>query len=225
MRIIIKINHVLNTNKMSFINGLNNFDIVYYINLEHRVDRFEHINYQLSKTNIDPLKINKINAIYQQNFGCLGCSKSHILVLETFIKSGHENCIILEDDFEFIQDQELINHQINRVFNELDNFDVLLLSSNTILSQETKHNFIVKIIDSQTTSGYAVSRQFAPILLENYKEGAKLLSSGGNPYLYSIDMYIKKIQPNYNWYCLNPKIGKQTFSWSDIENDQVDYDC
>jgi len=36
---------------------------------------------------------------------------------------------------------------------------------------------------------------------------------------------IKKIQPNYNWYCLNPKIGKQSFSWSDIENDHVDYDC
>jgi hypothetical protein len=64
-----------------------------------------------------------------------------------------------------------------------------------------------------------------PILLENYKEGANLLSSGGNPYLYSIDMYIKKIQPNCNWYCLNPKIGKQSFSWSDIENDHVDYDC
>jgi len=37
--------------------GLNNFDIVYYINLSHRKDRYIHINNELSKTNIDPNKI------------------------------------------------------------------------------------------------------------------------------------------------------------------------
>jgi hypothetical protein len=30
--------------------GLDNFDIVYYINLEHRKDRYEHITKELEKT-------------------------------------------------------------------------------------------------------------------------------------------------------------------------------
>ena len=79
--------------------GLNNFDIVYYINLEHRKDRYIHINNELSKTNIDPNKINRIDAVYNINKGCLGCSKSHILALEAFINTSDEiqNCIIFED--------------------------------------------------------------------------------------------------------------------------------
>ena len=36
---------------------------------------------------------------------------------------------------------------------------------------------------------------------------------------------MKKLQPISNWYCLNPKIGKQIKSYSDIENAIVDYDC
>lgn len=208
--------------------GINNFDKVYYINLEHRKDRYLHINKQLKKTCIEPNKIERINGIYMSNFGILGCAKSHCLALETFINSSPENktCIIFEDDFVFTTSQDEINDLINKLFNELPDFDVVMLAANILNDKPTEYDFITKIIDAQTLSGYAVSREFAPILLNNYKESIKLLEEVGyKVHHFCFDIYMKKLQPITKWYCLNPRIGKQIESYSDIENRVVDYDC
>ena len=207
--------------------GLNNFDIIYYINLNHREDRLKNIKEQLLKTNINSAKINRIPGIYIKNFGILGCAKSHCLALEAFIKSSDKNkyCIIFEDDFEFTIEQEQINDLINNVFNQEPNFDVLMLAANILNGKETKYEFLTKIIDAQTLSGYAVSRKFAPILLDNFKSGSELLENKGYSYHdYCIDIYMKKLQPLNNWYALNPLIGKQMESYSDNENKVVSYD-
>jgi len=210
-----------------YTDGLNNFDIIYYINLEHRKDRLTHITSELEKTNIDPNKISRIDAVYYPDFGCLGCSKSHYLALEHFINSGKETCVILEDDFEFTQNQNTINDLINQFFNTVNgNFDVLMLASNTYVEQQSEHPFITKIIDAQTTSGYAVSKQFAPILLSNYRESIQQLETIGYKVSdFCIDIYSKKIQPNSKWYCIYPKIGQQLPGYSDIENQHVNYQC
>ena len=146
---------------MLYSDGLNNFDIIYYINLDHRKDRYEHINNELRKTNINLSKVNRIPGVYIKELGILGCAKSHCLALEAFIKSGKNHCIIFEDDFTFTESQTTVNNLINKVFNELKTFDVVMLASNILNSQPTDYNFLVKIIDAQTLSGYAVSKQFA----------------------------------------------------------------
>jgi glycosyl transferase family 25 len=206
--------------------GINKFDIVFYINLKHRTDRFEHINKELGKTNIDKNKINRIDGVYYKTFGILGCAKSHILALESFIKSGKDNCIIFEDDFEFTKSQDEVNTIINTFFNCNIDFDVLMLASNTLNEKTTQYNFLTKINDAQTLSGYCVSKKFAPVLLKNYKESVIILEHIGHKvHQYCFDIYMKQLQPISNWYCLNPKIGRQKESYSDIENRVVFYDC
>jgi glycosyl transferase family 25 len=209
--------------------GFNNFDLVYYINLNHRTDRFNHITNEIKKTNIDESKVHRIEAIYVEDFGALGCSKSHCIALENFLNSPETNqtCVILEDDFEFTQPQNIVNDLIDKVFNnDVKDFDVLLLSSNTFHELNTaKFNFVTKIIDAQTTSGYVVSRKFAPILLKNYKDGCDLLSVSKIKSQHSIDIYMKQLQPNSKWLCLLPKIGKQMDSYSDIEKCSTNYNC
>jgi GR25 family glycosyltransferase involved in LPS biosynthesis len=221
-----------------YCNGLNNIDLVYYINLDHRTDRHHSITNELNKTNIDKEKINRIPGIYIKNFGNLGCGKSHILALETFLKSSEKNnyCLILEDDFQFTKEQEEVNDLINKAFTRT-NFDILLLSANILNGQSCEHDFLTKIYDSQTMSGYIVNRKFAPILLHNFKEAVSLLEENHRHYLhrrylhrrylhfYCIDMYMKKLQPLYKWYALNPKVGKQMVSFSDIEKKIVSYGC
>jgi len=206
---------------------MNNFDAVYYINLDHRKDRYEQITNELAKT-IDSNKINRIEGVYIENFGCLGCSKSHIKALETFLNTPDNitNCIIFEDDFIFTKEMDEVNSLINLFFSHIKDFDVLMLSSNTLRSDNTEYEFIKKIIDAQTLSGYCVSKKFAPTLLENYKEGAELLEKTGYSYCdYCIDIYMKRLQPLSNWFSINPLIGKQCESYSDIEKKNVDYNC
>ena len=160
----------------------------------------------------------------------LGCAKSHCLALQTFINSGKDTCIIFEDDFEFLENEKsIINDLINKVFNsyKLPKFDVLMLASNTLKELPIMNiDFITKILDAQTLSGYAVSKTFAPILLANYKDSIQLLeSANGKIHDYCFDIYMKKLQPNNNWFCLKPKIGKQMESYSDIENRITNYQC
>ena len=211
-----------------YTNGLNNFDIIYYINLNHRKDRLENITNELNKTNIDKKKINRIPGIYMKDFGILGCAKSHCLALEAFLKSSYENkyCIIFEDDFQFTKDQDIINNLINNIFNDVKEFDVIMLAANILNGQSCKYNFLTKIYDAQTLSGYAVNRKFASILLNNYRESISLLEKEGykcHPYCF--DIYMKRLQPLTKWYSINPLIGKQIESYSDIENKIVNYQC
>jgi glycosyl transferase, family 25 len=209
--------------------GFNNFDLVYYINLHHRTDRSNHITNEIKKTNIEESKVHRIEAVHESDFGALGCSKSHCIALEKFINSPETNktCVILEDDFEFTQPQNVVNELVDNVFNHVvKNFDVLMLSGNIYSKSKHPHfDFVTKIFKGQTTSGYVVSRTFAPILLKNYKEGCALLSQTKDRPNYSIDMYMQSLQPKSNWLCLSPKIGKQMDSYSDIEKRQTNYNC
>jgi GR25 family glycosyltransferase involved in LPS biosynthesis len=204
--------------------GLNYFDQLYYINLRRRTDRYEHITNELKKTNLDENKIQRIDAIELEN-GRLGCSKSHIHVLEQFLETPDhiQTCIVLEDDFYITETQETINECIKNI-GSID-FDVLLLSGKVLQYEIMENNsFIVRVIESQTTSGYCVHKKYARRLLENYKEGANQLETTGS-LGYCIDVHMKQLQPRDKWYALNPLIGKQVESYSDIEKLYVNHGC
>ena len=205
-------------------------DVIYYINLDHRTDRKEQLLNELKKINFPESKIVRIPAI-KRDLGDVGCSHSHIKALETFLSSSYniKNCLILEDDFEFIQTKDKIYSMLNSVKQNNIDYDVLMFSSNTVEKNKTQYDFIDKIINAQTTSGYMVSRKFAPILLENYKKGILLLEESYSnnireDHKYAVDQYWKLLQPNNNWYLFNPKFGKQRASYSDIIKGDVNYE-
>jgi len=198
-------------------------DVIYYINLDHRKDRNEQLLNELKKTDIQENKIVRISAVRDISNGSLGCSKSHIKVLQQFMNSNYNNCLILEDDFGFSQKSDVINSLFNKFFTNNINYDVLMLSSNTLKEKKTQYDFINKVLNAQTTSGYIVTKQYAAILLKNYIEGSNLLEDTNDRPTYSIDIHWKKLQADNNWYVFNPKIGYQIESYSDIENKTTNY--
>jgi GR25 family glycosyltransferase involved in LPS biosynthesis len=213
------------TTETTTTSGLNRFDVVFFINLASRKDRLEHITQELSKTNIDYGKIIRIDAVHDKTNGAIGCSKSHCLALEQFLDSEHKTCLILEDDFEFVLPQEHTNYLVDRLFREVPKYDVVMFAANIGVCNPTEYDFLVKIMNAQTTGGYAITRKFARVLLKNIREGLRELERTQIPQLFAIDMYMKKLQPQSNWYCFNPKIGKQMVSYSDIERRVVNYGC
>jgi hypothetical protein len=72
-------------------------------------------------------------------------------------------------------------------------------------------------------SGYIVHRRFAPTLLNNMKEGVKLLHKTYDKQRYALDTYWEKLQKTSKWYIFKRKFGLQRKSWSDIENFIADY--
>ena len=181
-----------------------NVDIVYYINLDSREDRKTEFLGEMRRMGVPDKKISRISAVNKPGQGDWGCSLSHILAIEDFIDSGLDNCIVFEDDFTFTQDLKNVNAEFESVFSD-DNavlYNVIMLSANEVDTEPTDHKYLKKVADAQTTSGYMVSKSFAPILLQNYRDGVKLLADsykiGKSDALqgpFCIDQYWKRIQP------------------------------
>lgn len=207
-------------------NVYNNIDIIYYINLDYRIDRKESFLNEMKKINFPENKIKRFSAIKHER-GEIGCSQSHINILREFINSNHNNCIIFEDDFVFNNniDIKTIKNNLKLFFDNNIDYDVVMLAGVISNYKYTNHKFLIKIDNAQTTSGYMISKKFAKKLLDNYIEGEELLRTHNRDYykFYAIDQYWKKLQENNKWYMFNPIFGKQIESYSDIEKRFTNY--
>jgi len=199
-------------------------DIVYYINLDHRIDRKEQILKELN--NMEFKNIQRTSAVYDKRDSWHGCAWSHYLTLKKFCASNYNNCIIFEDDFYF-HDYEYSKKMLSEFLNSVKKWDVVFLSCNyKYLKKKSKHeteySYLRKILFNhsswgKTTAGYMINKQFAQTLMENFKECVekKLV----------VDNNWNKLQhdKNYDWYVFHPKLGSQRVGFSDIERKVMDY--
>ena len=205
-------------------------DVIYYINLDTRKDRNDEFLKEMQRMNVPKHKIIRISAVSKPGKGDWGCSLSHLITIQQFVDSGLTNCIIFEDDFIFKQDSETVNTMFRDVFETSIVYDVIMLSANEIDTANTEYQYLKKVKDAQTTSGYIVNKHFSPILLQNYREGSKLIEesykTGKSDNLQGpvcVDQYWKRLQPQSNWYMFSPKLGIQRESHSDIQGGVVNY--
>lgn len=203
---------------------LKQIDKIYFINLEERKDRLESIQKELRKIDPQLLKTERINAV-KKDRGAIGCGLSHIKALEDALEKKYKRVILLEDDFVFVKDKEDINLSLNYLFQNFSDFNICLLAGN-INSCRRLNNKIAECLNVQTTSGYIISQEFIPLLLNNFKEAVKIME---NNYRYGqaeIDQTWKKLQgKDKKFYIFNPKLGKQLNGYSDIEKRNVKYNC
>jgi hypothetical protein len=200
-------------------------DVMYYINLDHRDDRNRGFLEEIGDMDIYFNRVIRVPGIYKKGQGSLGCSMSHIKALEAFVASDYNTCIIFEDDFGFCQPLEVVSDLLGKLFDNNVDFDVCMLAGwDQEVEDVAEYPFLKKVIRGLTTSGYIVTKKFAPTLLENFKEGCKILEQkfidGGGTYVteykYEIDEYWVQLQPKNNWYIFNPKLGKQRDTYSDV---------
>jgi GR25 family glycosyltransferase involved in LPS biosynthesis len=208
-------------------NFCENIDKIIYINLDSREDRKKHILEHLEKYNVPNEKIIRFSAI-KNKIGAIGCSSSHISVIEMAIKNKWNNILILEDDFVFNIEPQKLNVIINLFFKLFGKtYDIFQLTYwFDCRVSKTNYDGFFKVIGCDTTSGYFINSRFYEILFENFKNGVDLLKKNStniradNYSPYNLDEYWKKIQPLSNWYIYLPTIGKQLHTFfSDIRNE------
>jgi glycosyl transferase family 25 len=197
---------------------------IFYINLDHRVDRKDHVELQLSKIGFS--SFNRFSAIKMEN-GAIGCSMSHLKLLQHALKSGLDYVLIVEDDIEFL-DPELFKMQLNRFFKAQQKtgflWDVILFAGNNMPPYETIDDTCVKISHCQTTTGYLVNGHYIEKLMNNVKTGlTNLLRNPEKRLLYAIDMYWLSLQKSDQWFLITPLTVVQRDDYSDIEKKVVHY--
>lgn len=199
--------------------GITDIKHAFYINLLSRPDRKDHVEKQLKLIGING---ERFNAIKTSN-GALGCSMSHLKILETARENGWEHVLIVEDDILFTK-PALFVKQLNKFLSAHRQFDVLLIGGNNVPPYKVIDDSCVKVSKCQTTTGYLVQKHYYDVLINNYREGiVKLMKEPHNHVLYAIDKYWFNLQAVHNWYLITPLTVTQREDYSDIEKRATNY--
>ena len=199
-------------------------DAIYYINLKKREDRNQE--FLDNFPSIDESKITRINGHYYPENGAVGCLMSHINALNKALQNNKgENILICEDDFH-IKDMVYCNKMLDLLFKKIPDWDVVMLGQNTINSEDTgintdKDEKIIRILNSQTTSGYLIKQTYIPRLLKIYENDMSNYLKTGEWGNYYVDQSWKVLQAKDKWFSFQPTVAVQRPSFSDIQGGHI----
>ena len=142
----------------------NHIDYVFYINLDRRTDRRDHIESTFRRYGID--KYERFSAI-PDDFGIVGCTKSHQAVFKLAKERGYKNVLIFEDDFEFLVTPEEFQETVRQIFlGGSGPGDVCMFSYNVNQMEETDNPYKIRILEASTASCYVVMGHYYDRLIE-----------------------------------------------------------
>jgi len=199
-----------------------NINKIYYINLNKRSDRKEHIEKELNSFD---LKYERYEAIETKGFGIHGCGLSHLNVIKMAKENNYENVLILEDDFTFLVSKEEFEKQLDDFFKLKIDYDVLMLSYRLFQFEGTKYDFLTRVKEGQTASGYLINKHYYDKLIELYEWAMPLLNETKQHWIYCNDQVWKRFQLTDNWFCFTNRIGKQIAGYSDNAECFSNYDA
>jgi glycosyl transferase family 25 len=193
-------------------------DLVIYINLDNRTDRRMEVEQEFQRAQVPQERILRWPATRLSKNPALGCTLSHIAVLEHILTLPPEvkNILILEDDFNFVDDINLVHSSLNQFLQyPRDTWELILLCY-TVLEKEPYNDLVSLSLFSQGTAGYLLNRDSAARLLENFKEGRDKLAETNKGPQYAVDMYWWKFMSNRKTFFFNQPLGFQRESYSNI---------
>jgi glycosyl transferase family 25 len=157
--------------------------------------------------------------------GAIGCSMSHLKILQMAQINKWDHVLIMEDDIKFL-DPELFKTKFTK-FMELhgNNWDVILLGGNNMPPYENIDETCIKVTRCQTTTGYLVNGHFILPLLTNIKMGlSNLLKYPENHHIFAIDKFWFILQKMNRWFLIIPPTVVQINDYSDIEKRITNYE-
>ncbi len=204
---------------------------IYQINLDHRADRWAECLHNHAEIGLSPGIVQRVSAVKCENFGALGCAKSHLKAVTSFLTEDvREYCLILEDDFDLAVDFGYFIERMEEVNKSGLVWDVILLSSTKAIAFDSHIQGLQKVFKSLAAQAYLVRRTYAHNLIRCFLNAVTNLEEHkdcGSRELFisrfAIDVSWHELQRTDNWYVFSPGLGRQRPSYSDIEGRFVDY--
>ena len=192
---------------------------VYYINLEERTDRKKQVEGELNKLGWE---YERFNAIKNKN-GRIGCSMSHLKLLQMAKEKDLEYVVIIEDDIQFLK-PKYYSEKLQEYLEKSEDHDVFVIAGNLRRPIKKLDGQLYQIYTCWTTTGYIVKNHYYDKMIENIKEGiVNLMKEPEKHYLYAIDAYWQKLQKEGKWVMILPRTVTQRPDYSDIEGREINY--
>jgi GR25 family glycosyltransferase involved in LPS biosynthesis len=202
------------------LNNIKDLTHSFFINLDYRTDRKQHVEKQLRSIGI-PSPV-RFSAIKLPN-GAIGCGMSHLRCLEHARDNAWDHVLIVEDDIQFL-DPTLFVNQINAFLQNQKEWDVLLLAGNNVPPYREIDTTCVQVSFCQTTTGYLVKNHYFETLINNIRSGiSHLVREPNNRIMYAIDKFWILLQRQDKWFLIVPLTVTQREDYSDIEKMPTNY--
>ena len=196
-------------------------DIIYILNLEERVDRYYETLLALAAVGAPLHRVHHYKAKKDDTPAYIGATQNHVDVMTHFCESSHERCLILEDDFIFIDEKKHVWASISEYFKRDVDHDICFLSISKIGERQPHDALLSKSLQPCTTSsGYFLRKPTAKRVLETALEGLNIMKETGNHHEYCIDRYWAKL-PNIMFF--RKKLGFQRPAYSNLTRSVVAY--
>jgi hypothetical protein len=160
----------LNTNESSDHSLINN---VIFINLPESSDRLVNIKKEIKRV-FGNINVFRLQGVKEGEKG-VGILKSHVSCLQ-FAKVLNSTTLILEDDFEFIEDKSLIENYFVEIKELIKHkkVDVFMLSPyphiwGKIVNEKNEFLRFMKVTYATTASAYIVFPHYLDTIIEYYK--------------------------------------------------------
>lgn len=211
---------------------MNSIDHLYYINLDKRTDRNEHV-----LNNVIPFfdcvdKYTRVSGVDMTHEKCrhrraIGCAKSHLHTYELFMQSDHNMVLIVEDDFTPTVSKDTFQGRLEVLIDNFPGFSVCNIAYNTDGHKliNVKDNVLFRCSNIQTASCYLVTRRLIHELHRVVSRGINNLETGGKSRPNACDQAWKSLQTVENQWFVIDRCGVQLNDYSDIECMNVSYDC
>jgi hypothetical protein len=201
------------------------------INLPARTDRAHRSSRNLAEKGFPEGFAPLLPAIGDE-FGAAGRAKSHIAALtEALIRHRSPYCLVLEDDFEFLEPAHVLLGRLAAMQSAGLRWDVLMLGGvDPMPFGQAPLPDLLRVFEASGTVGYVVNRPYIPTLLSCFVEAAvqldrlrevrpRALVTGR----FALDAAWKTLQRRDHWFIANPALGHHRAGHSDIENGFYDY--
>lgn len=190
-------------------------DKIFYINLDTRSDRRQHMEHVLgTMLQLPNDKVERVAAL-KESPGWRGCARSHIRALTLARERNYAYVCILEDDFQPLE-AERFHREVQKAWQTLEgNFDVLMLGMTPIRLQRLQADPLFRIRQALAFPGQIVRASYFSILIQAFEQALAV----GQP----IDMLTQSLQASGLWYGMFPPIARQLPGYSDIENKPTNY--
>lgn len=193
-------------------------DLVVYINLNKRRDRRAEIEREFARLEIPESKILRWPAVAMPKNPAMGCTLSHIAVMEhiSTLSDSVQTVLVLEDDFNFEDDTAMVKESLGKMLQYPRHiWDVVLLSY-LVRKREDFDDLISLTFFSDLASGYLINRRALPEILANFKEGCEKMEKTGRVEPYTLDLYWWRLMKNRRFFYFNRSLGYQRDSYSNI---------
>lgn len=206
------------------------FDKIYCINLDRRSDRWAEC-VQIFK-NLK-LQVERFSAcdgqLIETGFGKLyngelGGTISHTKLIKKIKDENFDKVLILEDDVEFCNNFiPLIEETLNKL---PEDWDIFFLGGNHTGGYSKINEKIGRVYKTFALHAYAVRNKCLDTIYENMIRfvGNTLCCNKQITPSVAADYYLSKLQPHLNCYSAFPNLAWQRESFSDLQQDIMNYD-